>query len=57
MNKDGCLIAGNTSVKYLENTEYEFIYSKLNIIETKTNEYKLLQQKFNKKNYQYYNYV
>lgn len=57
INKDGCLVGTYIPKKYLVNTEYEFIYSKIELQETKTNEYKLLQKKNNKLNYQYYDYI
>ena len=56
-NKDGCLIGSYVPNKYLVDTEYEFIYTKIELPETKTNEYKLLQKKYNKMNYQFYNYI
>ena len=57
INRDGCLVGTYIPKKYLVNTEYEFIYSKIELKETKTNEYKLLQAKYNKMNYGYYDYV
>ena len=57
VNKDGCLVGVNTPKKYLVNTDYEFIYSKIKLQETKTNEYKLLQKQNNKMPYQHYNYI
>lgn len=56
-NYDGCLSAGDKSKTILKDTDYEFIYSKINLTITKTNDYKILQQKYKKNNYQYYNYV
>jgi hypothetical protein len=57
LNKDGCLVGTNIPKKYLINTDYEFIYSKIELLETKTNEYKILQKKHNKLNYQHYDYI
>ena len=57
MNKDGCLIAENIPKKYLINTDYEFLYSKIELRETKTLEYKILQKKYNKLSYQQYDYI
>ena len=57
MNKDGCLIAENIPKKYLINTDYEFLYSKIELRETKTPEYKILQKKYNKLSYQQYDYI
>ena len=57
LNKDGCLVGTNIPKKYLINTDYEFIYSKIELLETKTNEYKILQKKYNKLNYQHYDYI
>jgi len=57
INKDGCLIAENLPKKYLINTDYEFVYSKIVLKETKTNEYNILQNKNNKMNYQHYDYI
>ena len=56
-NKDGCLVGTYIPKKYLINTDYEFIYSKIKLQETKTNEYQLLQKKHNKLNYQHYDYI
>tara|TARA_B110000093_G_scaffold38258_1_gene40237 strand:- start:536 stop:868 length:333 start_codon:yes stop_codon:yes gene_type:complete len=57
LNKDGCLVGTHIPKKYLINTDYEFIYSKIELRETKTNEYKVLQKKHNKLNYQHYDYI
>ena len=54
-NKDGCLKCTNNYEKYLLDTDYEFIYSRLLLTNTKINEYKTLQNKYKKKNYQQYN--
>lgn len=56
-NKDGCLKCTNNYEKYLLDTDYEFIYSRLLLTNTKINEYKTLQNKYKKKNYQQYNYI
>jgi len=56
-NKDGVLKGKNTPEKYLENTNYEFLYMKQNICQHKTEIYNILQDKYNKKQYQYYNYI
>ena len=56
-NKDGCLIGTTTPKIYLRNTDYEFTYVKIELQDTKTNEYKLLQNKNNKMNYQYYDFL
>lgn len=55
-NVDGALPASEKETVYLKNTDYEFIYS-LNITSSKTNDYKLLQTKYNKKPYQQYNFI
>jgi len=57
INKDGCLVGTYIPKKYLINTEYEFLYSKIDLQETKTIEYKVLQKKYNKLSYQCYDYI
>ena len=57
INKDGCLIGTDKPQIYLQNTDYEFVYSNIGIKETKIKEYKLLQDNNNKLPYQYYNYI
>ena len=56
-NLDGNFKAKDKPHLYLTNTDYEFSYSRINIKNTKTNTYKLLQNKYKKKQYQYYNFV
>ena len=56
-NIDGCFKGGKKEQIYLKNTEYEFSYTRINIKTTKTNIYKLLQQKYNKKQYYLYNFL
>lgn len=56
-NKDGCFPGNNTPTKYLTGTEYEFTYTLLQLSTTKTNEYKILQKKYNQLSYGYYNYI
>ena len=56
-NVDGNFKAQNKPQLHLTNTDYEFNYSRINIKNTKTNIYILLQKKYNKKQYYYYNYV
>ena len=56
-NKDGNLQCNIQDKVLLQNTEYEFIYNKINIKNLKTNDYLLLQKKYNKKQYQKYNYI
>ena len=56
-NKDGCFKAKEIEQIYLTDTDYEFSYGKINIKNTKTDIYKLLQKKYKKKHYQCYNFV
>ena len=57
VNKDNNFKGTQDEIIYLKNTEYEFCYSCVQLNTTKTSIYKLLQQKYKKKNYQYYNFV
>lgn len=56
-NIDGCLKGTTEDKKYLEHTDYEFLYSLVNFVTTKTDEYKDLQHRYQKMNYQNYNYI
>ena len=56
-NVDGCLKGTVKDKKYLENTDYEFLYSLVNLDSIKTDEYKHLQHRYKKMNYQNYNYI
>ena len=56
-NTDGCLKGMAEDKKYLEHTDYEFLYSLVNFVTTKTDEYKHLQHRYQKMNYQNYNYI
>ena len=42
---------------YLKNTEYEFNYIRIELSTTKTNIYKNLQKKYNKKSYHHYDFI
>jgi mannosyltransferase OCH1-like enzyme len=55
-NRDGILNAGSSQIM-LQGHRYEFVYTRNYITSTKTEKYKLLQNKYNKKNYQVYNYI
>ena len=57
VNKDNNFKGTKDELIYLKNTDYEFCYRNIKLITTKTNTYRLLQQKYKKKNYQYYNFV
>jgi hypothetical protein len=54
---NGSLIGIDESVTYLENTEYEFEYQKIQFKTFKTQIYNKLQLKYNKKNYYEYNFI
>lgn len=54
---DGILEAGKNPTTFLENSDYEFVYQRISFINTKTEEYKLLQIQNNQKPYQCYNYI
>ena len=56
-NEDGCMKGTLESQLYLPQSTFQFIYTKINILNTKTEIYKRLQQKYNKKQYQTYNYI
>jgi mannosyltransferase OCH1-like enzyme len=56
-NFDGNFKAPDKPKLYLTNTDYEFNYCRLVIKSIKTNTYKQLQKKYNKKTYQKYNFV
>ncbi len=56
-NKDNNFIGNLLPKIYLKNTEFEFVYQKSEIKNHKSNLYKNLQEKYNKKAYQYYNYI
>ena len=56
-NIDGCLPSSSEPTTYLKDTEYEFIYTKLNCKSVKTTRYKQLQQNNNQKPYQNYNFI
>ena len=56
-NLDGCLPGSVISKNYLKNTDYEFQYMIQNCTEHKNQIYRVLQQKYNKQNYQFYNYI
>lgn len=57
VNKDGCFPAANQPRICLSDEIYEFCYNKINLKSAKTNIYKRLQRKYQKKKYQLYNYV
>lgn len=57
INKDGCLIGTKNTKTYLKDTNYEFNYTKLDIKKHKTNIYNLLQKKYKKMKYSFYNYI
>lgn len=56
-NVDGCLPGTYEPKIYLENSMYEFVYTKIDIGVKKTDKYKKLQEMNNKKNYSHYNYI
>ena len=57
-NKDGCFPSKKEGYdKFLINTDYEFTYKYLHIPNKKIKLYKLLQQKYKKMPYQYYNFI
>ena len=57
VNRDGCLV-GDSEPKYLlKESNYEFVYTKINLKSTKTDTYIKLQKKFNKLPYQNYNFI
>jgi len=56
-NNDGCLPSSYKPTTYLQNTGYEFVYTKLNCKEIKTARYIQLQENNNQKPYQAYNYI
>ena len=56
-NKNGNLPGSNIPKKYLQNTEYEFYYTLQKVVNVKTNLYEKLQKKYNKLNYQKYNFI
>tara|TARA_B110000908_G_C10213525_1_gene431533 strand:- start:981 stop:1643 length:663 start_codon:yes stop_codon:yes gene_type:complete len=57
INKDGNFPGHTVSQTHLEHTDYEFEYLLQNIKNTKTQIYKILQNKYKKLPYQYYNYI
>ena len=57
INKDNNFKGELKEKIYLKDTKYEFSYKKIILSTTKTNEYKKLQNKYNKKSYFMYNYV
>ncbi len=54
---NGSFIGLNESITYLENTDYEFEYQKIQFETYKTEIYKELQLKYNKKNYYEYRFI
>ena len=56
-NQDGWLPGDNHPRIGLQGTEYEFVYTRIPFSNLKTTLYQELQKKYNKKNYQYYNYL
>jgi mannosyltransferase OCH1-like enzyme len=54
---DRSFIGMDESITYLENTEYEFEYQKIQFKKFKTQIYNKLQLKYNKKNYYEYNFI
>ena len=56
-NNDGNFKANNEAKIYLNNTDYEFCYSKVNLKNTKTYIYQELQKKYKKEGYGFYNFV
>lgn len=56
-NFDGNFKAQDKPQIYLTNTDYEFNYSRIHIKNTKINTYILLQKKYNKKPYSFYNFI
>ena len=56
-NKDGVLKGEVNSTVMLPNHKYEFVYTLNKIYSTKRNTYHILQNRYNKKRYQAYNYL
>ena len=56
-NRDGWLLGDKHPRVGLQGTENEFIYTKIPFKELKTSQYQELQKKYNKQNYQQYNYI
>jgi mannosyltransferase OCH1-like enzyme len=54
---DNYFIGMDSSVTYLENTEFEFEYQKIQLKKHKTQLYNQLQLKYNKKNYYEYKFI
>jgi mannosyltransferase OCH1-like enzyme len=54
---DGSFKGTNESVSYMENTDYEFEYQKIEFITYKTEIYNKLQIQYNKKNYAEYKFI
>jgi mannosyltransferase OCH1-like enzyme len=54
---DKYFIGMDSSITYMENTEYEFEYQKIQLKKHKTQLYNQLQLKYNKKNYYEYNFI
>jgi mannosyltransferase OCH1-like enzyme len=56
-NQDGWLVGDEHPRVGFEGDVYEFIYTKVPFPKLKTERYEKLQQKYNKQNYQQYNYL
>jgi mannosyltransferase OCH1-like enzyme len=56
-NKDGNIKSDKANIIILKGTEYEFIYNRIKLKTTKTNDYSILQKKYSKKQYYNYNYI
>ena len=54
---NGSFIGLDKSTTYLENTDYEFEYQKIQFETYKTEIYKKLQLKYSKKNYYEYRFI
>ena len=57
INSNGNFPGNDTSILYLQDTEYEFVYTRLHFNKFKTNEYEKLLKKYNQVRYTMYNYI
>ena len=56
-NENGCLVGTFEPCIYLKETDYEFVYSKVNVKTTKSKRYIMLQKQNNIKPYQHYSFI
>ena len=57
VNQDGWLVGDEHPRVGFEGTEFEFVYTRVPFPELKTSRYQDLQKKYNRQNYQAYNYI